>query len=118
MGQGILILLGLLLAYALVCGAVTALVSVWSGNGVAAMAASVGVMVGAMVLAGLAKERGGNSIVPEHDTHQKGGTCAIWYRCRCMLLPIRSHGGRILERLEESQKNGGGSFQMAKPVVQ
>ncbi len=29
-----------------------------------------------------------------------------------------ARGGRILERLEESQKNGGGSFQMAKPVVQ
>ncbi len=50
MGQGILILLGLLLAYALVCGAATALASVWSGSGVAAMAVSVGVMIGATVL--------------------------------------------------------------------
>ena len=45
MGQGILILLALLMAYALVCGAVTALVSVWSGSGLAAMAVSVGVMI-------------------------------------------------------------------------
>ncbi len=78
MGQGILILLGLLLAYALVCGAVTALVSVWSGSGVAAMAASVGVMVGAMVLdrtqegwwefmpANLVDERGLSSLQVTH----------------------------------------------------
>ena len=78
MGQGILILLGLLLAYALVCGAVTALVSVWSGSGVAAMVASVGVMVGAMVLdrtqegwwefmpANLVDERGLNSLQVTH----------------------------------------------------
>ena len=45
MGQGILILLALLLAYALVCGAVAALVSVWTGSGLAAMAVSVGVMI-------------------------------------------------------------------------
>ena len=75
MGQGILILLGLLLAYALVCGAVTALVSVWSGSGVTAMAASVGVMIGAMILdrtqegwwefmpANLVDERGLNSLL-------------------------------------------------------
>lgn len=50
MGQGILILLGLLLAYALVCGAATALASVWSGSGTAAMAISVGVMIAAMTL--------------------------------------------------------------------
>lgn len=50
MGQGILILLGLLLAYALVCGAVTALVSVWIGSSVAAMAMSVGVMIAASLL--------------------------------------------------------------------
>lgn len=48
MGQGILILLGLLLAYTLVCGAATALASVWSGNGTAAMAISVAVMIAAM----------------------------------------------------------------------
>lgn len=74
MGQGILILLGLLLAYALVCGAATALTSVWSGSGVAAMAVSVGVMIGATVLdrtqdgwwefmpANLVDERGLNSL--------------------------------------------------------
>lgn len=74
MGQGILILLGLLLAYALVCGAATALASVWSGSGVAAMAVSVGVMIGATVLdrtqegwwefmpANLVDERGLNSL--------------------------------------------------------
>lgn len=45
MGHGILILLALLLAYALVCGAVTALVSVWSGSGLAAMAVSTGLML-------------------------------------------------------------------------
>ena len=45
MGQGIVILLALLLAYALVCGAVAALVSVWTGSGLAAMAVSVGVMI-------------------------------------------------------------------------
>ena len=50
MGQGILILLGLLLAYALVCGAATALASIWSGSGTAAMAISVGVMIAAMTL--------------------------------------------------------------------
>lgn len=50
MGQGILILLGLLLAYALLCGAATALASVWSGSGTAAMAISVGVMIAAMTL--------------------------------------------------------------------
>lgn len=50
MGQGILILLALLLAYALVCGAVTALMSVWSGSGVAALAVSVGVMLLAMTM--------------------------------------------------------------------
>lgn len=78
MGQGILILLGLLLAYALVCGAVTALTSVWSGNGVTAMAASVGVMIGAMVLdqtqegwwefmpANLVDERGLSSLQVTH----------------------------------------------------
>ena len=49
MGQGILILLALLLAYTLVCGAVTALVSVWTGSGVAAMAVPVGVMILSMV---------------------------------------------------------------------
>ena len=74
MGQGILILLGLLLAYALVCGAATALASVWSGSGTAAMAVSVGVMVAAMTLdrtqpgwwefmpANLVDERGLNSL--------------------------------------------------------
>lgn len=74
MGQGILILLRLLLAYALVCGAVTALVSVWSGSGTAAMAISVGVMIAAMTLdrtepgwrefmpANLVDERGLNSL--------------------------------------------------------
>lgn len=74
MGQGILILLGLLLAYALVCGAATALASVWSGSGVAAMAVSVGIMIGATVLdrtqegwwefmpANLVDERGLNSL--------------------------------------------------------
>lgn len=74
MGQGILILLGLLLAYALVCGAVTALMSVWNGNSVAAVAVSVGVMIGATVLdqtqegwwefmpANLVDERGLNSL--------------------------------------------------------
>ena len=50
MGQGILILLALLLAYALVCGAATALASVWSGSSVAALAVSVGVMLLAMVM--------------------------------------------------------------------
>lgn len=45
MGQGILVLLALLLVYALVCGAVTALVSAWSGSGVASLAVSVGVMI-------------------------------------------------------------------------
>lgn len=45
MGQGILILLALLLTYALVCGAATALASVWSGSGVTAMSVSVGVML-------------------------------------------------------------------------
>lgn len=45
MGQGILIVLALLLAYALVCGAVTALVSAWTGSGLCAMAVSVGVMI-------------------------------------------------------------------------
>lgn len=74
MGQGILILLGLLLAYALVCGAATALASVWSGNGTAAMAVSVGIMIAAMTLdrtqpgwwefmpANLIDERGLNSL--------------------------------------------------------
>lgn len=74
MGQGILILLGLLLAYALVCGAATAMASVWSGSGVTAMAVSVGVMIGATVLdrtqegwwefmpANLVDERGLNSL--------------------------------------------------------
>ena len=74
MGQGILILLGLLLAYALVCGAATALASVWSGSGTAAMAISVGVMIAAMTLdrtepgwwefmpANLIDERGLNSL--------------------------------------------------------
>lgn len=50
MGQGIPILLGLLLAYALVCGAATALTSVWSGSGTAVMAISVGLMIAAMTL--------------------------------------------------------------------
>lgn len=74
MGQGILILLGLLLAYALVCGAATALASVWSGSGTTAMAISVGVMIAAMTLdrtqpgwwefmpANLIDERGLNSL--------------------------------------------------------
>lgn len=74
MGQGILILLGLLLAYALLCGAAVALASVWSGSGTAAMAISVGVMVAGMTLdrtqpgwrefmpANLVDERGLNSL--------------------------------------------------------
>lgn len=74
MGQGILILLGLLLAYALLCGAATALASVWSGSGTAAMAVSVGMMIAAMTLdrtqtgwwefmpANLVDERGLNSL--------------------------------------------------------
>lgn len=45
MGQRILIALALLLAYALMCGAVTALVSVWTGSDLAAMAMSVDVMI-------------------------------------------------------------------------
>lgn len=78
MGQGILILLGLLLVYALVCGAATALASVWSGNGTAAMAVSVGVMITTMTLdrtepgwwefmpANLVDERGLNSLQVTH----------------------------------------------------
>ena len=78
MGQGILILLGLLLAYTLVCGAATALASVWSGSGTAAMAVSVGVMIAAMTLdrtqpgwwefmpANLVDERGLNSLQVTH----------------------------------------------------
>lgn len=44
-GQGIGILVVLLLIYALLCGALTAAVSVFTGSGVAALAVSVGVML-------------------------------------------------------------------------
>ena len=44
MGQAVVILLLLALAYALVCCGVTALVSVWSGSSVAALTASVGLL--------------------------------------------------------------------------
>ncbi len=40
MGQGVLILVGLLAVYALVCGALASAVSMWTGSGVAALAAS------------------------------------------------------------------------------
>lgn len=49
-GQGILILVGLLLVYALLCGALISAVSMWSGSGVAALAVAVTVTAGNMVL--------------------------------------------------------------------
>lgn len=45
MGQAVLLLLGLMLAYALLCGGLTALVSVFTGSSVTALAASVGLML-------------------------------------------------------------------------
>ena len=45
MGQGILILLGVNLLFALLCGGLVAAVSVFTGNGVAAMAAAVAMML-------------------------------------------------------------------------
>lgn len=50
MGQGILLLVGLLALYALVCGALVSAVSMWTGSGVAALAASVAVTAMCMVL--------------------------------------------------------------------
>ncbi len=49
-GQCILILAGLLLVYALLCGALTSAVSMWTGSGVAALAVSAAVTAGNMVL--------------------------------------------------------------------
>lgn len=45
MGQGVLILLGVNLLFALLCGGLVAAVSVFTGNGVAAMAAAVAMML-------------------------------------------------------------------------
>lgn len=45
MGQGALILLGLTLLFALLCGGVAAAVSVFTGSGIAAMAVSFGMMI-------------------------------------------------------------------------
>lgn len=47
-GQAIAVLLALMLAYALVCGALAALVSMFTGSGVAALAVSAGAMLAAM----------------------------------------------------------------------
>lgn len=44
-GQAVLILLGLLLVYGLLCGGITALVSVLTGSSVAALAVSIGVLL-------------------------------------------------------------------------
>lgn len=48
--QSILILVGLLMVYALLCGALTSAVSMWTGSGVAALAASAAVTAGNLVL--------------------------------------------------------------------
>ncbi len=48
--QGILILVGLLIVYALLCGALTSAVSMWTGSGVAALAVAAAVTAGNMVL--------------------------------------------------------------------
>ncbi len=48
--QSILILVGLLMVYALLCGALTSAVSMWTGSSVAALAASAAVTAGNMVL--------------------------------------------------------------------
>ncbi len=50
MGQGVLILVGLLALYALVCGALASAVSMWTGSGVAALAASTVTAAMCMVL--------------------------------------------------------------------
>lgn len=50
MGQGVLLLVGLLALYALVCGALASMVSMWTGSGVAALAASTAVTAVCMVL--------------------------------------------------------------------
>lgn len=47
-GQATAILLALMLAYALVCGALTALVSMFTGSGVAALAVSAGIVLATM----------------------------------------------------------------------
>ena len=47
--QGILMLVALVLVYALLCGAIISVVSMWSGSGVAALAVSAG-LVGAQLL--------------------------------------------------------------------
>ena len=70
MGQAILILLALFLAYALVCGAVTALISLWSGSGVAAMAASVGVMLLSVAMDG--SESGWLEFMPRNLVDERG----------------------------------------------
>ncbi len=50
MGQGVLLLVGLLAVYALVCGALASAVSMWTGSGVAALAASAASAAMCMVL--------------------------------------------------------------------
>ena len=49
--QGILILAGMILVYALLCGALISLVSLWSGSGVAALAVGAALVGGQMLLA-------------------------------------------------------------------
>jgi len=48
--QSILILVGLLMVYALLCGALTSAVSMWTGSGVAALAMAAAVTAGNLVL--------------------------------------------------------------------
>lgn len=48
--QGILILAGMMLVYALLCGALISLVSLWSGSGVAALAVGAALVGGQMLL--------------------------------------------------------------------
>lgn len=50
MGQGVFLLVGLLALYALVCGALASAVSMWTGSGVAALAASTVAAAMCMVL--------------------------------------------------------------------
>lgn len=49
--QGILILAGMILVYALLCGALISVVSMWSGSGVAALAVGAALVGGQMLLA-------------------------------------------------------------------